>query len=127
MSRFAGYIFLSLCFILIVACTSAPKKPSALPAAQVSKLHRMQLAPRLPVPVKSVERQQLSDTWGVSRSKGRTHEGIDIMSPRGTKVYSATEGLIADLRNNNHRLPDLACAHQDGHNSASCHLVPKSR
>ena len=23
------------------------------------------------------------------------------MSPRGTKVYSATEGLIADLRNNN--------------------------
>ncbi|WP_286731452.1 M23 family metallopeptidase [Acinetobacter sp. UBA1297] len=101
MSRFAGYIFLSLCFILIAACTSAPKKPSTLPAAQVSKLHRMQLASRLPVPVKSVERQQLSDTWGVSRSKGRTHEGIDIMSPRGTKVYSATEGLIADLRNNN--------------------------
>lgn len=63
MSRFAGYIFLSLCFILIAACTSAPKKPSALPAAQVSKLHRMQLAPRLPVPVKSMERQQLSDTW----------------------------------------------------------------
>lgn len=34
-------------------------------------------------------------------SQGRSHEGIDILAPRGTKVYSATEGLIADLRNNN--------------------------
>ena len=32
---------------------------------------------------------------------GRTHEGIDILAPRGTKVFSATEGLVADLRNNN--------------------------
>ena len=48
-----------------------------------------------------VQARELQDTWGASRSRGRLHEGIDIMAPRGTKVFSATEGLIADLRNNN--------------------------
>ena len=61
----------------------------------------MQLPNRLPVPVKGVDRDELKDTWGAARSQGRSHEGIDILAPRGTKVYSATEGLIADLRNNN--------------------------
>ena len=56
---------------------------------------------RLPIPVDNIKRHQLKDTWGASRSSGRLHEGIDIMAPRGTKVLSATEGLIADLRNNN--------------------------
>ncbi len=56
---------------------------------------------RLPIPVDNIKTRQLKDTWGASRSSGRLHEGIDIMAPRGTKVMSATEGLIADLRNNN--------------------------
>lgn len=56
---------------------------------------------RLPIPVDNIKTRQLKDTWGASRSSGRLHEGIDIMAPRGTKVLSATEGLIADLRNNN--------------------------
>ncbi len=38
---------------------------------------------------------------GSCSESGSSHEGIDILAPRGTKVYSATEGLIADLRNNN--------------------------
>lgn len=61
----------------------------------------MQLPSRLPVPVKGVDRDELKDTWGAARSQSSSHEGIDILAPRGTKVYSATEGLIADLRNNN--------------------------
>lgn len=56
---------------------------------------------RLPIPVDNIKTRQLKDTWGASRSSGRLHEGTDIMAPRGTKVLSATEGLIADLRNNN--------------------------
>jgi hypothetical protein len=61
----------------------------------------MRLAQQLPVPVQGIKRHGLTDTWGASRSSGRTHEGIDILAPRGTKVFSATEGLVADLRNNN--------------------------
>ena len=103
MLRFISALFLGLSILWIAACTSTPKKPSTtlLPPAQVQKLKSMQLKSSLPIPVQNIKTKQLKDTWGASRSSGRTHEGIDIMAPRGTKVFSATEGLIADLRNNN--------------------------
>ncbi|TCB59699.1 M23 family metallopeptidase [Acinetobacter terrae] len=104
MLRFIYALLLSFSVLWIAACTSIPKKtsPTPLPPAQVQKLKSMQLKSSLPIPVKNIKARQLKDTWGASRSSsGRTHEGIDIMAPRGTKVLSATEGLIADLRNNN--------------------------
>ncbi|MGE8561913.1 MAG: M23 family metallopeptidase [Acinetobacter sp.] len=103
MLRFISALFLSFGMLWIAACTSSPKKPAStpLPSAQVQKLKSMQLKSSLPIPVQNIKTKQLRDTWGASRSSGRTHEGIDIMAPRGTKVLSTTEGLIADLRNNN--------------------------
>ena len=95
------YTVLAMLMPILSACTTAPKKPASLPNAQVNKLKMMRLDSRLPVPVKGISRTQLRDTWGSARSHGRSHEGIDIMAERGTKVYSATEGLVADLRNNN--------------------------
>ena len=95
------YTVLAMLTLILSACTTAPKKPASLPNAQVNKLKMMRLDSRLPVPVKGISRNQLRDTWGSARSQGRSHEGIDIMAERGTKVYSATEGLVADLRNNN--------------------------
>lgn len=95
------YTVLAMLMLILSACTTAPKKPASLPNAQVNKLKMMRLDSRLPVPVKGISRNQLRDTWGSARSQGRSHEGIDIMAERGTKVYSATEGLVADLRNNN--------------------------
>ena len=95
------YTVLAMLTLILSACTTAPKKPVSLPNAQVNKLKMMRLDSRLPVPVKGISRNQLRDTWGSARSHGRSHEGIDIMAERGTKVYSATEGLVADLRNNN--------------------------
>ena len=103
MLRLIALFIVGFQIILLAACTTAPKRPPAatLPADQVQKLQSMRLSSTLPVPVADVPRKKLTDTWGASRSSGRTHEGIDIMAPRGTKVYSATDGLIADLRNNN--------------------------
>ena len=95
------YTVLAMLMPILSACTTAPKKPASLPNAQVNKLKMMRLDSRLPVPVKGISRNQLRDTWGSARSQGRSHEGIDIMAERGTKVYSTTEGLVADLRNNN--------------------------
>lgn len=93
------------CFFVIfilAACTTAPKKSTQpLNPQIVAQLKAKQLPNKLPIPVQGVKAQNLKDTWGASRSQGRTHEGIDIMSSRGTKVFSATEGLVADLRNNN--------------------------
>lgn len=86
--------------LLVVGCASKPVKRTALDPNQVEKLQHQHLANRLPVPVAGVSRQMLKDTWGASRSSGRTHEGIDILAERGTKVYSTTSGVIADLRDN---------------------------
>jgi len=101
--RFIYALLLGFSVLWIAACTPSPKKssPTPLPPAQVQKLKSMQLKSSLPIPVQNIKAKQLRDTWAASRSNGRTHEGIDIMAPRGTKVFSATEGLIADLRNNN--------------------------
>lgn len=103
MRRLIYILFLGFSLLWLAACTSSPKKPVSvvLPVSQVQKLKNMQLKPSLPIPVQHIKAKQLRDTWAASRSHGRLHEGIDIMAPRGTKVMSATEGLIADLRNNN--------------------------
>ena len=94
---------LGFAVLILAACTTTPpQRPSStLPAAEVQKLQQMRLPKQFPVPVHQVKRSQLKDTWGAARSQGRRHEGIDIMVPRGTKVLSATDGLVADLRNNN--------------------------
>lgn len=103
MLRLTAAAILGLHILLLAACTSAPKRPASggLPPAQLQKLKSMRLPGSLPLPVSNAQRQALQNTWGASRSQGRAHEGIDILAPRGTKVYSATDGLIADLRNNN--------------------------
>lgn len=102
MLRLSTFFFFIFSLFLLSACSTAPKKTSVtLNPAQVQKLKNMTLPQQLPIPVAGIKRQNLTDTWGVSRSQGRSHEGIDIMAPRGTKVLSSTEGLVADLRNNN--------------------------
>ena len=96
-------LFIALSILWLAACTTTPQKKPApvLPSDQVQKLKYIPLKSSLPIPVHHVKAKQLTDTWGAARGQGRRHEGIDIMAPRGTKVFSATEGLIADLRNNN--------------------------
>jgi len=101
--QYLALTWIAFITVLLAACSSTPKKSPAvqLNPILVKKLNSLQMPNSLPVPVARVQARELTDTWGASRSRGRLHEGIDIMAPRGTKVFSATEGLIADLRNNN--------------------------
>lgn len=105
MSRHFQFCLIAFIAIILNACTTAPKRPSSstsrLPTEQINRLKSMPMPNRLAIPVEGIHPENLTDTWGSSRSSGRTHEGIDIMASRGTRVYSNTEGVIASLQSNN--------------------------
>lgn len=101
MTALMRYCVLSICILIISACSTAPKKPQPLDPNLANRLKTMSLPTQLPIPVDNVKNKQLKDTWGASRSSGRTHEGIDILAPKGTKVYSTTDGLISSMKDNN--------------------------
>lgn len=87
-------------FITLAACSSTPPAPSLTPEQQRLVLKQQKLSKPLFMPVANVRPQQLKDTWGAARSQGRRHEGIDIMATKGTHVFSATDGIIMDLKDN---------------------------
>lgn len=63
----------------------------------VWRLLRTPASPSLLVPVASVPRRALRDTWNGPRSGGRRHQGIDIFAKRNTPVLSATPGIIVTV------------------------------
>lgn len=49
----------------------------------------------LELPISTLSRARLVDSWGQERDGGRrSHEGVDLFAPRNTPVQSATEGVI---------------------------------
>jgi murein DD-endopeptidase MepM/ murein hydrolase activator NlpD len=51
----------------------------------------------LEMPVAGVRPSALQDTFSDSRALGRAHEAIDIMAPKGTRVFAVEDGTIAKL------------------------------
>jgi murein DD-endopeptidase MepM/ murein hydrolase activator NlpD len=53
---------------------------------------------KLAMPVEGIAYTQISDTFTQARSSGeRQHEALDIMAPRGAKVFAATDGKLVKL------------------------------
>lgn len=53
------------------------------------------------MPVDRVRVADIADTWGAPRSGGRQHEGQDIFAETGTPIYSATEGYVVKVGQDN--------------------------
>lgn len=65
---------------------SAPFRYAALLAKEPEE--------KIKIPVRSVKAKRIADTFGAPRAGERLHQGQDIFAPRGTPVYSATEGYV---------------------------------
>lgn len=71
---------------------SRPVRDEERPAAYVAP------GASLAIPVRGVGPEQLRDSYLSPRSRGRVHNAIDIMAPRGTPVMAAADGSILRLR-----------------------------
>jgi len=104
-------LLLGLC-LMLSSCVPREDSPvetppagPALPEAQEEpppweplsgylRMHSLPPDEEILMPVHGVRVRQVADTFGAPRSGGRRHEGQDIFAPRGTPVYSATEGIV---------------------------------
>lgn len=63
-----------------------------------------------------------SDSWGAGRSGGRSHEGTDIMSPKGSWVVAVDDGIVERLEWNRLSGWNIMIRHAEGWTSHYLHL-----
>ncbi len=66
----------------------------------MARLYAMEPEQQIAMPIHNVRVKQIADTWHAPRSGERVHQGQDIFAPRGTPVYSATEGYVVRVGEN---------------------------
>ncbi|MEJ5991615.1 M23 family metallopeptidase [Ramlibacter sp. PS3R-8] len=83
-----------------VAKKAAPAAASDADTRPARAIDDLLAGRRLVVPVEGVRPSELRDTFHSGRGKGRRHQAIDIMAPRGTPVLAADEGRVAKISSN---------------------------
>jgi murein DD-endopeptidase MepM/ murein hydrolase activator NlpD len=67
---------------------------------KIARLYARDPDQKLFMPIHTAHAKQVKDSWHAPRDGSRLHEGQDIFAPRGTPVYSATEGYIVRIGEN---------------------------
>jgi hypothetical protein len=66
----------------------------------IARLYTREPDKQLSMPIPGVSKKGIASTWHAARSPNRKHEGQDIFAPRGTPIYSATEGYVVNVGEN---------------------------
>jgi murein DD-endopeptidase MepM/ murein hydrolase activator NlpD len=75
-----------------------PLRPASMDAAMPTANAVPAVAPgKLMVPVDGIAFKQLSDTYDQPRGSERHHEALDILAPKGTKVFATADGKVVKL------------------------------
>ena len=74
---------------------AAPVPPAPVSPTEAGEIVALR-ARDLKIPVEGVDRKDLRNTFAEARG-ARTHEALDILSPRGTKVRAVEDGRIQKL------------------------------
>lgn len=90
----------ALIVALVLAGLVALAWPWLTSALYAMRLASMPAPTALAMPVATLNRKALNDTWHASRPPARGHEGIDIFAKTGTPVISSTEGIVLSVGQN---------------------------
>ena len=66
----------------------------------MARLYAREPEQQISMPIRGVRVKQIANAWQAPRSGERIHQGQDIFAPRGTPVYSATEGYVVKVGEN---------------------------
>ena len=85
--------------LALVACAPAPKSKKSKTAKPAPTTTLPPVGPPTRNIVFPLDHMiSYSDTWGAARSGGRTHEGQDLMAPKGTVAVAAATGTVTWMR-----------------------------
>ena len=78
-----------------------PIRPAASEVPAIAKVDGITstAAAKLMIPVEGIKPADISDNYNQPRGADRTHEALDIMAPKGTKVFATADGKVAKLFN----------------------------
>ena len=92
----------TLLLLLILAVSGVGEKigDKVVFYVRVARLYGEAPDSTLAMPLQDVEKKQIANTWHAPRGTDRVHEGQDIFAPKGTPIYSATEGYVYNVGEN---------------------------
>ena len=78
-----------------------PIRPAASEVPAIGKVDGITATghAKLMIPVEGIKPADISDNFNQPRGEDRTHEALDIMAPKGTKVFATADGKVAKLFN----------------------------
>jgi len=88
--------------LLVIAVSGAAQTIAGklLLYVRIAQLYTEDPPSQIVMPLENVPKKQVANTWHALRGRNRLHEGQDIFAPRGTPIYSATEGYVYSVGEN---------------------------